>query len=168
MEEETPHRRVIPQAIAARVCAALNETGSRYLVIGGVACVLHGYVRATTDVDILIERTHHNAENVLAALEGVGFGFAREWTADEILKRPITVLGDDPAIDIFTVAWRMKYEDAEPRSSIVEVDGVDIPLIGLDDLIQTKQTGRPLDAADVEALEEIKRLRADATLPRST
>lgn len=168
MEEETPHRRVIPQAIAARVCAALNETGSKYLVIGGVACVLHGYVRATTDVDILIERTHHNAENVLAALAGVGFGFAREWTADEILKRPITVLGDDPAIDIFTVAWRTKYEDAEPRSSIVEVDGVDIPLIGLDDLIQTKQTGRPLDAADVEALEEIKRLRADATLPRST
>ena len=53
MEEETPHRRVIPQAIAARVCAALNETGSKYLVIGGVACVLHGYVRATTDVDIL-------------------------------------------------------------------------------------------------------------------
>ena len=130
-----------------------------------VACVLHGYVRATTDVGILIERTHRNAENVLAALVGVGFGFAREWTADEILKRPITVLGDDPAIDIFTVAWRMKYEDAEPRSSIVEVDGVDIPLIGLDGLIQTKQTGRPLDAADVEALEEIKRLRADATLP---
>ena len=168
MEEETPHRRVIPQATAARVCAALNETGSNYLVIGWVACVLHGYVRATTDVDILIERTHPNAENVLAALKVVGLGFAREWTADEILKRPITVLGDDPAIDIFTVAWRMKYEDAKPRSSIVEVDGVDIPLIGLDDLIQTKQTGRPLDAADVEALEEIKRLRADATLPRST
>ena len=95
-------------------------------------------------------------------------GFAREWTADAILKRPITALGDDPAIDIFTAAWRMKYEDAEPRSSIVEVDGVDIPLIGLDYLIQTKQTGRPLDAADVEALEEIKTLRADATLPPST
>ena len=95
-------------------------------------------------------------------------GFVREWTADEIIKRPITVLGDDPAIHIFTVAWRMKYEDAEPRSSIVEVDGVDIPLIGLDDLIQTKQTGRPLDAADVEALEEIKTLRANATLPPST
>jgi len=62
----------------------------------------------------------------------------------------------------------MKYEDAEPRSSIVEVDGVDIPLIGLDDLTQTKQTWRLLDAAGVEALEEIKRLRADATLPRCT
>ena len=62
----------------------------------------------------------------------------------------------------------MKYEDAEPRSSIVEVDGVDIPLIGLDDLTQTKQTWRLLDAADVEALEEIKTLRANATLPPST
>ncbi len=161
MEEETPHRRLRPQAIAAEVCSALNETGSHYLVIGGVACVLHGYVRATTDVDILIERTHRNAENVLAAVGGLGYGFAREWTADEILKRPITVIGDDPAVDIFTVAWSVKYDAAAPRSSIVEVDGVDIPLIGIDDLIRTKQTGRPLDAADIEALEAIKRLLAE-------
>ncbi|NIP73870.1 MAG: hypothetical protein GWO16_12915 [Gammaproteobacteria bacterium] len=45
------------------------------------------------------------------------------------------------------------------RSSVVEVQGVPIPLIGMEDLIETKRTGRPLDAADLEALEEIKRLR---------
>jgi len=45
------------------------------------------------------------------------------------------------------------------RSTVSEVDGVKIPLIGLDDLIETKRTGRPLDAADIERLEEIKRLR---------
>ena len=38
---------------------------------------------------------------------------------------------------------------------------IEIPLIGIDDLIPTKQTGRPLDAADVEALEEIKRIRGE-------
>lgn len=57
------------------------------------------------------------------------------------------------------MAWRVKYADAAPRASTVVVDEVEIPLIGIDDLIQTKQTGRPLDAADVEALEEIKRIR---------
>lgn len=159
MEEGAPRRGVTPRAIAAQVCAALNETGSKYLVIGGIACVLHGYVRATTDVDILIERTQANAERVLAALSTVGYGFAREWAAEEILRRPITVIGDDPAVDVFTVAWSVKYEGAIGGSSVVDVDGVPIPLIGIDDLIATKQTGRPLDIADIEALEEIKRLR---------
>ncbi len=161
MEETPPYRGVSPRARAALVCAALNETGSKYLVIGGVACVLHGYVQATTDVDLLIDPTADNIENVLTALSGLGYGFARDITAEEILKRPITVIGNDPGVDVFTVAWSVKYTDAAPRSSTVMVDGVEIPLIGIDDLIQTKQTGRPLDAADVESLQTIKRIHAE-------
>jgi hypothetical protein len=141
------------------VCEALNRAGAKYLVIGGVACVLHGHARATDDVDILIERTEANAGRVLAALARVGYGFAGEWAPADILKRPITVIGDDPAVDVFTVAWKVKYEQAAARSSVVEVDGVEIPLIGIDDLIETKRTGRLQDAADVEVLEEIRRLR---------
>ena len=159
MEEGAPRRGVKPKAIAAQVCQALNRSGAKYLVIGGIACVLHGYVRATTDVDILIERTLDNAGLVLDGLSTIGYGFASEWTAGELLKRPITVIGDDPAVDVFTVAWKVKYEQAVKRSSVVDVDGVPIPLIAIDDLIETKRTGRALDAADIEALEEIKRLR---------
>lgn len=159
MEKGAPRRGVKPKAIAAQVCQALNRSGAKYLVIGGVACVLHGYVRATTDVDILIERTLDNAGRVLDGLSTIGYGFASEWTPGEMLKRPITVIGDDPAVDVFTVAWKVKYEQAVKRSSVVDVDGVPIPLIAIDDLIETKRTGRALDAADIEALEEIKRLR---------
>ena len=159
MEEGAPRRGVEPRAIAAQVCAALNDAGAKYLVIGGVACILHGHVRTTKDVDVLIERTRENARRVLDGLATVGYGFAREWGPDEILKRPITVIGDDPAVDIFTVGWNVKYEKAVARSSVVKVEGVDIPLIGLDDLIETKRTGRLQDAADIEVLEEIKRLR---------
>ena len=159
MEKDSPHRRVTPQSVAARVCDTLNRSEAKYLVIGGIACALHGYVRATADVDILIERTPENAERVLDALSTVGYGFAREWTAGEILKRPITVIGDDPAVDVFTVAWKVKYEQAVKRSSVVTIEGVTIPLISIDDLIETKRTGRALDAADIEALEEIKRFR---------
>ncbi|MFQ5705081.1 MAG: hypothetical protein ACE5HT_13805 [Gemmatimonadales bacterium] len=139
----------------------MNAAHARYLVIGGVACVLHGYVRATTDVDILIERTRDNAVNVLAALAQLGYGFAQKWGVGEILARPITVIGDDPQVHIFTVAWSVEYDAAVSRSSVVNVGGVDIPLIGIDDLIETKRTGRPLDDADIEALEEIERLRGD-------
>jgi hypothetical protein len=153
--EEPANRRLI----AARVCAELNRSGAKYLVIGGFACALHGYVRATTAVDLLIEPTLANAKRVLDAMSRLGYGFANEWLPKEILARPITVIGDDPQIDIFTVAWNVKYEQAVKRSSVVEVEGVAIPLIGIDDLIETKRTGRPLDAADLEALEGIKRLR---------
>jgi len=148
-----------PKIVVAGVCAVLNGTGSHYLVIGGIACVLHGYVRATTDLDILIERTKDNAERVLAALSTIGYGFVRELTPEEILGRPVFIIGDDPQVDIFTVAWSVRYEQAIARSSVVEIEGVPIPLIGIDDLIASKRTDRPLDAADVEALEEIKRIR---------
>ncbi|HEX9704716.1 MAG TPA: hypothetical protein VGA20_05670 [Gemmatimonadales bacterium] len=144
---------------AAQVCAALNATGSRYLVIGGIACALHGYARATSDIDILIERTPENARAVLDALGGKGWGFAQEWRPEAILARPITVIGDDPQVDIFTVAWNVQYADAVDRSSVVDLEGVPVPLIGIDDLIATKRTDRPLDTADIEALERIKRLR---------
>jgi len=141
------------------VCAALNRAKARYLVIGGIACILHGYARATEDIDILIKRTAENAGRVLKALATLGYGVARAWTATEILKRQITIIGDDPRVDIFTVAWSVKYEQAAPRSDTVAVAGVRIPLIGIDDLIATKRTGRLQDAADIEALEEIRRLR---------
>jgi len=159
MEEGAPRRGVTPRAIAAQVCEALNRSRAKYLVIGGVACILHGYARATDDVDILIERTEANAGRVLAGLARAGYGFASEWSAAEILKRPITLIGDNPAVDVFTVAWKVKYEQAVSRSSVVDVDGIEIPLISLDDLIETKRTGRLLDAADIEVLEEIRRLR---------
>ena len=77
------------------------------------------------------------------------------------MPRPITVIGDDPAVGVFTVAWTVKYEQAAGRSALVEVEGVKIPVIGLEDLIATKRTGDRSTQADLEALEEIQRLRAE-------
>jgi len=147
------------QSRITTVCAALNRGNAKYLVIGGVACILHGYARATDDIDILIERTESNAARVLRALSRVGYGFAREWNPAEVLKKQITIIGEDPRVDVFTVAWKVKYEQAAPNGSIVVIRGVRIPLISLDDLIETKRTGRLQDAADIEVLEEIRRLR---------
>ena len=158
MEEGRTSRWLKPTLVVGEVCAALNASGSRYLVIGGIACILHGHVRATTDLDILIERTIDNAERVLVGLSRTGYAFAKEWLADEILRRPITVIGDDPAVDIFTVAWSVQYADAITRASTVNLDGVTVPVVGIDDLIASKRTGRLQDAADIEVLEEIKRL----------
>lgn len=161
MEGLPADQAMTPRPGVVDVCATLNAEGAKYLVVGGVACILHGYVRATIDLDILIERNRENITRVLAALGKTGYGFAREWTADQVLAKPITIIGDDPAVDLFLVAWTVEYEQAISRAWTAEVEGVSIPVIGLDDLIATKRTGRTLDAVDIEALETIRRLKSE-------
>ena len=51
-----------------RVCRLLNRRRARYLVAGGVAANLHGSVRATRDVDILVPKDRANTERILKAL----------------------------------------------------------------------------------------------------
>jgi hypothetical protein len=47
-----------------RVCALLNATGAKYLICGAQPCILHGLVRTTEDVDILVESTEENCHSV--------------------------------------------------------------------------------------------------------
>jgi len=143
----------------ATVCRLLNDAGAKYVVVGGFAVALHGVVRATKDIDILIEPTVENARRVLHALEGLTWGIARELDPAEVVTKPITIIGDDPRVDILTLAWSVRYADAAPKALSVTVDGVAIPFADLDTLIRTKQTDRFQDKADVENLEIVKRLR---------
>ena len=121
---------------------------------------LWGTTRATEDIDILIEPTLENAARVLQALEGVGYGFAAEFTPEEIVRKPVTIIGDSPRVDILTRAWNLLWKDAHPRAAVFEIEGVSIPTASIEDLIASKRTGRLQDAADIEVLEEIRRLRA--------
>ncbi len=68
----------------AEVCARLNHHRARYVLVGASALQLWGSTRATRDIDILIEPTVANARRVLAGLGETGFGFAKEWLAEEI------------------------------------------------------------------------------------
>jgi len=96
----------------------------------------------------------------LKALESLHWGIARKLDPSEILRKPITLIGDDPRVDILTLAWSVRYADAAPKAEKAEIDGVEIPYADLDTLIRTKQTNRFQDKADVESLEEVKRLKA--------
>lgn len=143
----------------ARVCDGLNRQGAKYVVFGATALQLWGSARATRDIDILIEPTVENAGRVLTALEGLGLGLAREWLAEELVKKPVTVVGDTPRVDILTVAWTVKYAEASAAATTFEIEGVEIPTASIDHLITSKRTGRLQDAADIEVLETIKRLQ---------
>jgi len=143
----------------AEVCDRLNAHQARYVLVGATAMQLWGSTRATRDVDILIPKDLENTKRVLAGLSELGFGFAREWLAEEIVAKPVTVIGDVPRVDLMTVAWSVHYEEAAKDATEFEVEGVKIPAASLDHLIASKRTGRLQDAADIEVLQESKRLR---------
>lgn len=143
----------------ATVCALLNAAVVKYVVVGGWAVALHGVVRATSDIDILIEPTMDNAERALKALEGLAWGVSRERNPSEVVANPITIIGDDPRVDLLTLAWSVRYADAAPKAETVQIDGVEIPFADLDTLIRTKQTDRFQDKADVESLEQVKQIK---------
>ena len=149
-----------PAPRLALVCRLLNEAGVHYVIVGGFALALHGAVRATKDVDVLLEPTLENARRALDALGGLTFGIAREIAPEDVLSKPLTIIGDDPRVDLLTRAWNTRYADAAPSRLTAEVDGVEVPYADLETLIRSKQTGRLQDQADVEQLERIRDLRA--------
>ena len=138
------------------VCRLLDERGAKYIVVGGVACNLHGLMRATKDIDLLIPKDVKNAEAVLEALGGLLFGVSKELDAREVASKPITIIGDTPRVDLLTVANKVKYEQAIATARTVKVDGVAIVFAGFDVLVKTKDTDRLQDQADIERLKQIK------------
>ena len=140
------------------VCGLLNAAGVKYVIVGGFAVALHGVVRATKDIDVLIEPTLDNATRAIKALEGLKWGISRQLDPADVITKPITVIGDDPRVDLLTLAWSVRYADAAPKALRVEIDGVQVPYADLDTLIRTKQTDRFQDQADVESLEQVRRL----------
>lgn len=74
----------------------------RYVVIGGVASVIHGVPRGTFDLDILIDAEPDNARSLLEAFLDAGFGTAALSDAEEILSNEITIFKDRVRIDVQT------------------------------------------------------------------
>jgi len=96
----------------AEVCARLNQHRAKYVIVGATAMQLWGTTRATRDIDVLIEATVPNARRVLAALREVGLWFAKEWLAEELVAKPVTIIGDSPRVDLLTVAMRCSIDAA--------------------------------------------------------
>ena len=143
----------------AEVCSHLNAEHARYVLVGAAALQLWGTTRATRNVDILIDPTVPNARRVLRALARLGMRFAKELAPDDVVRRPVTIIGDIANVDIFTRAWNLRYAEAAPAATLFEVEGVKIPTASIEHLIESKRTGRLQDAADIEVLEEIRRMR---------
>ncbi|MGH7581436.1 MAG: DUF6036 family nucleotidyltransferase [Gemmatimonadales bacterium] len=154
----------------------LNDRGGRYVVVGGLAVVLHGHLRATGDVDLVVDLEPEQVARTLSALQASGFqpyvpvppsdfadpakraAWAREKGMMVFSLRPA---GGVPMVDLFLES-PMPFVQLWSRAVTMNLRGVPIRVASIDDLIALKrQAGRPEDVADAEALTEIKRLRSE-------
>ena len=133
----------------------LNANEVRYLVIGGYAVAYHGRPRYTKDLDIWLEAGQENGEKVVAALHDFGFESLGLTAADFQEPDTIIQLGYEPQrIDLLTSAQGLDFETAWAAQSLVQLNGVAVRILGLEQLKFNKRAvGRPQDLADVEALE---------------
>jgi hypothetical protein len=126
----------------------------KYLVIGGIATVLHGVPRATFDLDILIEATSDNASRLLEALLEAKLGTASLINGEELLAQEITIFKDRVRIDVQTSTPGVKFEDAWEKRVSMEYQGQILYVISREDLIASKRAaGRTVDLEDVRLLE---------------
>ena len=126
----------------------------KYVVIGGIASVLHGVPRATFDLDILIEASPENAERLLAALTDAGFGSATMTDAQEVVAHEITVFNDRVRIDVQTHTPGLDFQAAGRRAKTITYQGQDFFIVSREDLIASKRAaGREIDLNDIRLLE---------------
>ena len=136
------------------VFASLQEHNVRYLVIGGIAAVLHGVPRATFDLDILIEASLENAQHLLDALLQAGLGTASLTTAEEILANEISIFKDRVRIDVQTNTPGLTFDQAWERREAMNYQGQVFFVASKQDLILSKRaSGRKIDLEDVRLLE---------------
>jgi len=136
------------------VFASLHRHNVKYVIIGGIAAVLHGVPRATFDLDILIEATPENAQHLLAALLEAQLGTAALTTGEDLLAHEITIFRDWVQIDVQTRTPGIEFAAAWKRRETMCYQGQDFYVVSKADLIASKRAaGREQDLEDVRLLE---------------
>jgi len=153
----------------------LEQARAGYVVVGGLAVVLHGYARLTADVDLVVDLAPTEAIRAVAALTRLGMQprapvAARDFADPAIRQRWIDEKGmrvfsmHDPRhplveVDLF-VDSPIPFDELLVRAETVRVEDVAVPVASIQDLITMKRlAGRPKDLDDIAALEVIARRR---------
>jgi hypothetical protein len=148
---------------AGEILKQLAGGGVEFVVVGGIAVQAHGYIRGTRDVDIVPSAA---AAGMAQALSALG---AEEVGGNAHLTRFDTRAGRLDVLDLEQVAGAPgSFDELRSRALVVELDGIEIPVAGLDDLVRMKRAeGRPHDLIDIGALtrddEELEREAREST-----
>lgn len=132
------------------VFSSFHNHEVRYVIIGGIAAIVHGVPRATFDLDILIDATLENAQNLLEA----GLGTASLTTAEEIIAHEVTIFRDRVRIDVQTSTPGLDFEKAWAERQEMNYAGQVFNVVSRQHLIDSKRAaGQDKDLADIRILE---------------
>ena len=168
----------MPGGALTEIFRAFDDAEVRYLVVGGVAVVLHGYPRFTADLDLVVELTASNASAAIAALQTLGYRprapVRAEDFADEDIRaswreeKGLTVFSlwspscPGTEVDLFVEEPFDFGEAWSRRLDAVLDDGTTVHVVGIDDLRALKaRVGRPKDVDDIAQLDAIARATID-------
>ena len=133
---------------------SLNSNHVEYLLIGGYAVGIYGYVRATNDLDIWVNVSPENAARIDQALRD--FGFAAPGLNPELFleRNSVIRMGTPPIrIEIITSISGVQFEPCHSEREMFQIDEILVPVISLARLRENKAaSGRAKDLADLENL----------------
>jgi hypothetical protein len=154
------------------VFRSLQKNNIRYAVAGGVALVLHGVVRFTADLDLIVDLEQENLRHFVQVMTELGYRPRNPVNAGEFLDPPIREKWKrekgmevfsfvDPSqpmtlIDVFIEA-KIPFQEVMQEVVKMEARGILIPVVSLRHLKRLKKAaGRPQDIADIEAIEALE------------
>ena len=138
---------------------SLNARDVRYVIIGATAFPVHGYVRATLDVDVFIEPTEENARRTRAALRDFGYDVT-DLMVDDLLTKKILIRQYWLETDVHPFVAGVTFGQVWANRVEGTIGETPTWFASLDDLIAMKQAaGRPKDLEDLRALLKLRERR---------
>jgi hypothetical protein len=151
----------------------LNKKRVDYVVAGGVALVLHGVVRLTADLDLIVNLEEKNFLRFIKTIEALGYkpkipvktseildpSIRQKWIKEKNMKvlsfyNPALPIG---LIDVL-IHQPIRYKEIKRHSVKIKSGALGIPVVSIEDLIRLKRiSGRPQDITDIAMLKEIKK-----------
>ncbi len=154
-----------------KIFKALNENDVKYLVIGGAAVNLHGYVRVTYDLDLFIALDELNIKKFANAMKTLNFkpkipveieelGDSKkreQWIKEKNMKVfSLVDIDTDDIIDIMIMDY-LQFNESYKEKKVVRIKDIEIPLASIKDIIKLKEVaGRAKDIIDLKVLLEIQ------------
>jgi predicted nucleotidyltransferase len=144
---------------------SLNHYNVQYLLVGGMAGVVHGHVRTTQDMNLWLKSDDKTKANLIIALEENGVAGAKPltdvplifgWTSVAVGKYGFTL----DMIHTLKAFADTDFDDCYSRALDASFEGIPFKVIHLNDLLIEKQaTGRPKDLLDINELTKLKKDR---------
>jgi len=138
--------------------ARFKEEGVEYVLVGGQAVRLNGFLRATEDVDVLIKPTRVNGEKVKRALSFLASAAELEldWFEPAAGEPENIRVADNLLVDLLFSANGQTYDSMQPYIREVIIEDVPVRVLNIDGLLRTKTDYREKDVLDKQVLMRIK------------